>query len=477
MKNDKYSQSKYPEHRLRNLGGLWLGKIVAAATHVSGKGGTTLPGRAAALLAPGLLPNLAGQLPLGSLVVTGTNGKTTTASILAGIFRQAGYNVLHNRSGANLTWGVASVLVHASSWGGRLTNQLGILESDEGAFPEITGALQPRGAVVTNIFRDQLDRYGEVERIRASIRQGLASLPDGSMVVLNADDPSVAFLQHEKRLRIIYYGLSLHLPAASYLNTGQDLKFCPLCGKQLTYSVIYFAHIGRYRCPSCRFRRPDPDVKLIERTLKDTGKSNIIIAVPGGKIMIQFPLPGIYNLYNAAAATACAIGWGLPRQDIAAGLEEATPSFGRMEQFQIGGRQMVMGLIKNPVGANEVLRTFLEDPGRLQLLIAVSDNYADGTDISWLWDVDFEQLEQARDRVNPITVSGIRAADMAVRLKYAGIDASQILIEANLKTALLRSLEAAGNDIRLYILPTYTAMLQLRKVINQLGAAKPYWEE
>ena len=341
----------------------------------------------------------------------------------------------------------------------------------------ITGALQPRGAVVTNIFRDQLDRYGEVDRIRASIRQGLDLLPDRSLVALNADDPSVAFLQQEDRLRILYYGLSLNLPASGYLNTGQDLKSCPLCGKQLTYSVVYFAHLGRYRCPSCRFRRPDPAIKLIARTQGERGKSEIVIAMPGEKLMIPFPLPGLYNLYNAVAAAACAFGWGLSRQDICTGLAQASPSFGRMEMFEIYGRQVVMGLIKNPVGANEVLRTFLENPGRLQLLIAINDNYADGTDISWLWDVDFEQLEKTRDRVIAITVSGIRAADMGVRLKYAGLEPSMIVSETNLKRALHQSLTAAGTDIPLYILPTYTAMLHLRKVIHRLGSAKPYWEE
>ena len=470
--------SRHPGN-LRNLGGLWLGKLVTAAVRLSGEGATTLPGRAASMLAPGLLPALAGQLSRGNLVITGTNGKTTTASLLTGIFRQAGYRIVHNRSGSNLAWGVTSAFLQAGSWRGRLDGHIGIIEADEGAFPEIVRAISPRGAVLTNIFRDQLDRYGEVDRIRASLQKGLAALPDGSLVVLNADDPSVAFLPYrqKKRLRLLYYGLALDSSGTRYLNTGQDLKACPLCGKELTYSVVYFAHLGRYRCLACRFHRPEPEIRLIRRTPLERSGSEIVMATPEGKLTLRFPLPGLYNLYNALAAAACAAGWGLPRQDIIRGLEQASPSFGRMEQFHIHGQPVVMGLVKNPAGANEVLRTFMEDPGRLQLLIAINDNYADGTDISWLWDVDFEQLEQARSRLAPLTVSGIRAADMAVRLKYAGIDPQGIIVEPCLKTALTRSLAAAAGEGPLYILPTYTAMLQLRKIISRMGAARPYWEE
>ncbi len=473
-KNNRYITRKTG---IKDLGALWTGKLLKGASHLSGMGGTTLPGRAAIALSPELLPHLAGQLNKGSLIVTGTNGKTTTSYLLASIFRHSGLKVIHNHTGSNLAWGVASTLINAGTWTGRLPFDLGIIESDEGAFPGVVKALAPRGAVVTNIFRDQLDRYGEVDRILSMIKRGLDALPKGSPVALNADDPSLVYLEQSQTIAPVYYGFSLMLPQRSFLNTGQDLKACPLCGQKLTYSVIHFAHLGRYRCPSCRFRRPEPTVQLIDLTLHNLYAADLSIKLAREKITFHYALPGVYNLYNALAAAACAYAWGVPAEDIAAGLEQATPSFGRMEQFELNGCKALMGLVKNPVGANEVLRTFLEIPGRFNLLIAISDNYADGTDISWLWDVDFEQLDEVSDRFSTVTVSGIRAADMGVRLKYAGLDPSRILVVPSLKDALNQCLRSADGDEPLYILPTYTAMLKLRRIINRMGAAKPYWEE
>ncbi|MEW5784073.1 MAG: MurT ligase domain-containing protein [Bacillota bacterium] len=463
--------------RPREISGLWLGKLLAIGTRLGGQGGTTLPGRAASALSPLLLASLAGQLRRGSLVITGTNGKTTTAYLLANIFRQSGFSVVHNRTGANLAWGITSALLSASTFCGHLPYDLGVMESDEGAFPGVVQAIQPRGAVITNIFRDQLDRYGEVDQIRSMIGQGLEALPEGAPVALNADDPSVVYLeQQHHRFLPIYYGFSINLPQARYQNTGQDIKSCPLCGRKLTYTTIHYAHLGRYRCPSCKFRRPDPEVRLINFNPEPHGITGITIAFPTENVTVHYPLPGIYNLYNALAAAACAWAWGLSTRDITAGLEQAVPSFGRMESFQINNRAVLMGLIKNPVGANEVLRTFLESRERINLLIAINDNYADGTDISWLWDVDFEQLAGARNQLGTLAVSGIRAADMGVRLKYAGLEPALITVEPVLKRALEQTLQSSRDEDTIFILPTYTAMLALRRVINRLGAARPFWE-
>lgn len=484
-------------------GGLWLGKGAAALSRLSGRGGSTLPGRVAGAVAPGLFPALARQVRRCNLVLTGTNGKTTTSHLLASVLREAGLEVIHNRTGANLAWGIASTFIGSANWSGRLSADAGIMESDEAAFPGVVRAARPQAALVTNIFRDQLDRYGEVDRIREMIREGLSFLPAGSWVLLNADDPAVtgmtagmaaggcpagsavgsaAGLKNGKGPgagrgpRVLFYGLELDLPAAGYLNTARDLKACPLCGEQLIYSALYFAHLGRYRCAACSFHRPKPHFRLVRRTVETDGRAAVTVACPGETLRFTYPLPGIYNLYNCLAAAACARLMGVKSDMVEAGLAGAFPSFGRMERFHLEGRPVVMGLMKNPVGGNEVLRTFLEAPGPLNLLIAINDNYADGTDISWLWDVDFEQVEQSLDRITTMTVSGLRALDMAVRLKYAGVPPSRIVVESNLEKALDRSLNAPAGEPLCMVL-TYTAMLGLRRIIHRRGAVRPYWEE
>ena len=228
---------------------------------------------------------------------------------------------------------------------------------------------------------------------------------------------------------------------------------------------------GLYRCLFCKLRRPEPQIRLTRCEPSPAGGTALTIALPGQQIQIVFPLPGIYNLYNALAAAACASVWGLPADRIAAGLEQAVPLWGRMEQLQIGGSKVMISLIKNAAGANEVLRTFLEKPARVNLLIAINDHYGDGTDISWLWDVDFEQLAAVRQHLGAVIASGIRAADTGVRLKYAGLDPALITVEPSLKRALKQILRQARGEEPVYILPSYTAMLSLRRMLNNLGAA------
>jgi len=458
---------------LRERGGLWLGKILAAAARASGQGGTTLPGRAALSLAPHLLSSLAGQLRRGSLLVTGTNGKTTTAYLLANILRQSGFRVLHNSSGSNLAWGIASSLIDAGSWRGTLPYDLGILEVDEGAFPRLVKALQPKGAVITNIFSDQLDRYGAVARIRAIIGQGLESLPEGCPVILNADDPSAVCLTQQHRLRPVYFGFSLKLPGMHLGDPGGELPPCPRCGQRLSYRAVYLAHLGLYRCLFCKLCRPEPQIRLTRCEPSPAGGAAITIALPGQQIKINFSLPGTYNLYNALAAAACASAWRLPAEQIATGLEEAVPSWGRMERLEIGGRTVMISLVKNAAGANEVLRTFLEQPARFSLLIAINDRYGDGTDISWLWDIDFERIAAVRQHLGAVIASGSRAADVGVRLKYAGLEPALFTVEPSLKRALKQIMRQGQDEEPVYILPSYTAMLSLRRMLGSMRAAVP----
>lgn len=456
--------------------GIVLGKILAASTRISGRGGTTLPGRAALKVSPTLLERLGGQLRKGSVVVTGTNGKTTTAALITAVLKKAGYSSVHNHSGSNMTWGVASSFIDASSWSGRLCGDFAVMESDEGAFPEVVRRLQPRGAVVTNIFRDQLDRFGEIDHIQKTLQRGLERVPPQGFQVLNADDPSLTGMPSGWPGRRWFYGLELDLPPDRFQNTARDIKSCPLCHTRLDYARIYFAHLGHYRCRGCSFTRPEPEVKLVARQPGPEGNTVLRLRLPDGELELPYPLLGTYNLYNALAAVTCGLALGIGTDTIAAAIAGAAPSFGRMERFAVEGRTLLMVLIKNPVGANEVMRTLMEREAPLHLVIAINDLLADGTDVSWLWDADFEQLAGVQERLQTLITSGIRAWDMAVRLKYAGVKEERIGVEEDLKEAIADGLRRTPPGETLFVLPTYTAMLEMRGILNRMGVGRPYWE-
>jgi len=463
--------------QIKKTGAIVIGKALIAFTRLLGRGGTTLPGRMAIRIKPDLSELLAGQLLKGVLVVTGTNGKTTTSALIKNILKAAGYSCIHNQSGSNMSWGVASALVDAASVGGTITADWALMEADEGAFPKIVQDIRPLGIVVTNIFRDQLDRYGEIDRIQDAIGRGLQVQAAGGFQVVNADDPSLVSLDGLQGKQRLTYGLEIELIEDSFQNTGRDLKTCPLCKKELTYERVYFAHLGHYHCPTCDFRRPRPDVRLTGLTIKADGSSLLTIKTVDKQININSPLPGIYNYYNLLAALTCAVALNIPEATVVKTLEIANPSFGRMESFTVKEKELVIALIKNPVGANEVLRTILNRAEKATLLVAINDKIADGTDVSWLWDVDFEQLATRSEQLTATFAAGLRAWDMAVRFKYAGLDQQQILVEENSGTALHRALQATPPGGKLYILPTYTAMLEIRRHLNRMGYGRPYWED
>jgi len=462
---------------LRLIGAIWIGKILIFLTRRLGRGGTTLPGRTALLIAPTLSFQLAGRLKQGSIVVTGTNGKTTTASLIKGILDKAGLKCIHNQSGSNMAWGVASTLIENCSWNGKMDSDIAVMEVDEGAFPGVTASLQPCGIVVTNIFRDQLDRFGEIDSIQALIKKGLDASPAGNFQIINADDPSLASLKSSKKTNRWTYGLELDLPPDDFQNTGRDIKTCPTCAHKLEYAKIYFAHIGHYHCPNCSYSRPEPDVKLTDRRVTGKGTNQIEVTLPDQKMDLEVPLLGIYNLYNVLAAIACARAFKISTRIICEALNNAAPSFGRMERFEKDRKEMIMALIKNPVGANEILRTILNHPGKITLVVAINDRIADGTDVSWLWDVDFEQLAAIKDRFSSVIATGLRAWDMAVRFKYAGFEAEQLQVEDDFARAVELGLEQTAPENKLFILPTYTAMLDIRRHLNNMGLGIPFWEE
>ncbi len=455
-----------PRAGLRNLGALYLGKLLIGATRLLKHGGTTLPGRVALKVSPQLISFLAGQLPSGTIAVTGTNGKTTTAALLAAIFRQSGFQCVHNRAGSNLAWGVATTLIEAGTWRAGLPGEIAVLEIDEGAFPVICESLQPRGAVITNIFRDQLDRFGGGQQVQAAIQRGVRALHPGATVLLNADDPLVAAIDSGGR-KTLYYGFDL--PPGAIAGPSPEKGFpCPRCRRDLIYADIYFAHLGRYRCPSCGFHRPEPEIKLRRFESAAGGSALMTLSLRGSPLQAALPLPGVYNLYNALAAAAAATALGLPGAAIREALAAAAPPSGRMERRRSGNKNLLIALIKNPAGAGEVLHTLLQETGetRVHFLIAINDRPADGRDISWLWETDFEQLAALRPRTGSMVLSGTRAVDAARRLEKAGFDPAGMIVEPALQRALRKALAATAPGERLIILPNYTALMQLRRLLN-----------
>jgi UDP-N-acetylmuramyl tripeptide synthase len=453
---------------------LILARAVAAISRRAGRGATSLPGKVLMRLDRDAIARLAGGLRRGSVVISATNGKTTTAAMAASILQRDGTRLVHNSAGANMGGGVATALIEASGRGGRLDADLGLFEVDEFWLDRVVGQLRPRALVLGNLFRDQLDRYGELETIaeRWATALGDPALA-GSALVLNADDPLVADLGRE-RPGALYFGVDDPALALPELTHASDSKHCRRCGAPYEYERIYLGHLGVYRCPSCGARRPEPAVFATDVSLEGVHAARFTLHTPAGSEIVSLPLPGLYNVYNALAAAALATTLLVEPAQTRAGLEAVAPAFGRAERVSIDGRMLQILLVKNPAGANEVLRTLALEPGEHDLLGVLNDNTADGRDVSWIWDADFELLG---GRLRRVTCSGTRAAELALRLKYAGIPEDRIVVRESLPVALDAALDGAAESPSgtLYALPTYTAMLALRDVLVRRGQVTSSW--
>ncbi|MDQ6711504.1 MAG: MurT ligase domain-containing protein [Candidatus Dormibacteraeota bacterium] len=457
----------------RGRAALWAGKATAALSRgLRQGGGTTLPGDVARFVDPRILTRLARGLPDGSIVVTGTNGKTTTAALLRHIFEAGGQQPVANQAGANLIFGVTAAVINRTGWRGSNPATLGLFEIDEASLPRLVNEVSPRAIVVTNLFRDQLDRYGELETTAGHIRRALMQGPEGTTAVLNSDDPMVAALGDDLP-RVVYAGLDDASLLRPELSHGADAKFCPRCGSPFIFEGVYFGHVGRYRCPRGDFARPVPEVRAT--SVRISGMERMQLQVTDGKesVAVEVPLSGLYNAYNVVMAMAGARAMGVSLTKSGAALHDFTPAFGRMEKAVVSGRDAILLLAKNPTGFNEVLRTSIEFGHARSFLIALNDRIADGQDVSWIWDVDFEQLKEAAAH---IVVSGDRALDLRVRLKYAEVPAERIEVVPGWAAALARAADATPLGETLFVLPTYTAMLELRAVLTHDGALKPYWQ-
>jgi UDP-N-acetylmuramyl tripeptide synthase len=447
-------------------------------------------------------------------VVTGTNGKTTTSHMLAAILSRAGRRPLRNASGSNLSRGVAGALAARADARGRLRLPpagegpqgplVGLFETDEAAFARVVPAVRPDVVVVTNLFRDQLDRYGEVDTVATIWRSALAALDAGGArralltLALNADDPTVAALSPPGVGATLTYGIGDARWGHPGLEHAADAKVCPACGARLEYPVCFYGHLGHYRCANGH-ARPDPDVCATRLELHGFEGTDLTLTSPAGEIAFRLPLPGLYNVYNALAAATGALALGLSPPAIREGLATFSAAFGRLERAPVGPHTVTLVLAKNPVGMNEALRTLFSDGASRHLLLALNDLDADGRDVSWVWDADFEQVA---GHARSVTVSGRRAEDLALRLKYAGVGsprsevrglrseagpplsegragsgADEMVIEPDLERALDLALAALPSGETLYCVLTYTAMLALRRVLTERGHLAPYWQD
>jgi lipid II isoglutaminyl synthase (glutamine-hydrolysing) len=444
-----------------------LARLARSASRRLGKsGGTTAPGRVLLRVQPDALERMAAKLERGSVLVSATNGKTTTAAMLAGALERDGRRLVHNSAGSNMGWGVATALLDA----GEEPGQLGLFEVDEAWLPRVAEAVEPDLYLLANLFRDQLDRYGELELLADRWAELVAAHEGKARFVLNADDPLVADLGRGRE-GVTYFGVEDDSQALPALQHAADSKHCRNCGHAYDYEAVYLGHLGRYRCPNCGRTRPEPAVAATEVTLEGMDGSRVRLRTPQGDLAFTLPLPGLYNVYNAVAAAATALELGVPLQTIGQALESFAGAFGRVETIPVNGRALSILLVKNPTGANEVLRTLTLEDGQLDLWLALNDNTADGRDVSWIWDADFELLA---GRVRSVTCSGTRAEEMALRLKYAGVDAEPS-VDRDLGRSLDSAIEGAGSE-RVFALPTYTALLDLRDLLARRGLARR-WSE
>jgi len=492
-------------------------------------GGTSIVGIVAQRLYPGIVGHLAGQLEHGSVMVTGTNGKTTTSGFIAAILRDAGLRVWHNREGSNLMSGVASSLVIRALPNGNLRGKgraISILEIDEAVVLQVVQTIPPRVAVFTNLFRDQLDRYGEVDTVAARWRGAVESLPASTTLVLNADDPTIAYLGELFKGQVIYFGIDD--PTVDLARQGNaserhqviDTRTCPRCGSEYTYTLRIYSHMGHYHCSNCGLVRPRPDIRAINIHPEGFDRLRVRVATATVEHDVVVPLPGLYNVYNTLAAITVAQALQINWDPIVTGVEQFKPAFGRGERVQVEGRIVRLLLAKNPTGFNEVLRTLFSNDTPRNVLFVLNDNVADGRDVSWIWDVDFEWVVQ---QTTTLVVAGSRALDLALRLKYAGVEQRDMIIvpPAPLRTVkrevtdnrikqvtkvrrpslangrvitvepkahteaprlygIAEALDAAVHQTpvgeTLFIVPTYTGLLEIHQELERRGLTPHYWE-
>lgn len=466
--------------KFRQIIAIFVSKFTIFALHLLRRGGTTLPGKIAFKLYPGILKSIAKDFEI--IMVTGTNGKTTTTRIIEEILKNNNIDYITNKSGANLLSGITTLFIQAVSICGKPKHKVALIESDEAAFNQVTKHLKPKAVVVTNFFRDQLDRFGELYSTLNAVKTGLERIDDNTTLVLNADDSMCASLGVNTSKKVIYYGANQDVCQGSTDDINSDAMFCIFCKSKYNYTNHIYGHLGGFYCTNCGYSRPAADLECTG--IQEAGSSYTTIKWKCAPALLQddkelttrINLPGLYNVYNALSAAACGLALNYSVDTVTNALQSFQSGFGRMETIKVQDKTVKLILVKNPTGFNQVLRFLALDTNALNVAFLVNDNLADGTDISWLWDVDFEQLNDISDKIDTLITSGVRGEDMAVRLKYSGIDIRKIRIIKDYHMLIDEGLKMTPSGGCFYILPTYTAMLDIRSILKKKFNLKEFWK-
>jgi UDP-N-acetylmuramyl tripeptide synthase len=469
--------------KLRLIITILICKLLVRICRIAGLGGTSLPGKIALWLNPSVLEILAKQFKI--ITVTGTNGKTTTTGILAEILNSSDISFISNSLGANLLSGITVTFILAVNWLGESNSTFALLEVDEGVFGKITSYFEPDIIIVTNFFKDQTDRLGGVFEVLKRV-DGTIKKSHKAQLVLNADDPLCASLGQNKKNQIIYYGLSEHAYEALENQTENiivseiETLFCLYCGNKYDYDFCTYEHLGGFMCPNCGYKRPNSQITCleIENMTNEFSYVNIQIQdqIQDKNIVTRINLPGLFNIYNALGAVAASNILKVTEDAIIKTLSNYKPNFGRMEEVFIDGKQVRIILVKNAAGFNQIINHLLKEKHLIKLALLINDKPGDDKDISWIESVNFEGLLEINDNINNILISGTKSLDVCKRLKYAGFHEDKISLFDKPKRLIENGLSNTVKNETIYILPTYTAMLDVKKILKKKYRLKAFWQ-
>ena len=448
-------------------------KITRFFLRVLRRGGTSLPGKIAEDICPALLKHLAKDVKC--IAVTGTNGKTTSARMLEQLFIDSGAGFLSNKSGSNLMRGITTDFALNSTFSGKPKRQYAIVECDEAASKKVFEYLNPKVVLVTNVFNDQLDRFGSVEAILENIKQGVKNSPN-AVVCLNADDPLTSSIADGISNKVVFFGLGQGV-FDNNVSASSGARRCVRCNTQYEYNYRTYEHLGDFRCPSCGHARTSPDVTVTELIGADEDSQTVNLLAFGETSEVTINIPGEYNMYNAAGVVAAAQILGFSPDAVRYALQHFERGFGRMEKLELDGLSVRLILVKNTAGCNQALNYITTLTSDIILAFCLNDRVSDGADVSWINDVCFEKLTDIGGRLRGVLVSGTRADDMSRRLEAAGIPPELMRVNKDPCDMLSAALDAAHEqDAAVCILPTYSAMLELRAMICRRFGLKNYWE-